>query len=384
MSIFNEYLTGYERELAIEESAFDTEFSKLQTMYEMTNLQLAQMHKDAELKVLTESGTYDDLTYLISEAEAEVGEQKKGILARIIDLIGKLFAAIGSKLSSLVNKGNENAIVEAPADTVEKANVITNAIDSIRGGFDKLSRGEWSGALDILNGAKGPAMAAAAGFGTHAVLKKWKKGELDGIIAKLNAAFEKLKSLFNSLKTKLFGDKAGDEDNKNKGFNIIREIGNYVNTFIGKLKKYIGDAIAKVTGKADDATEEPAKPEEKGNPVLSTNFNGKPHRLFANGEWETRDPATKKWVKVENPAPALVTMAENRLKQESTVEEVQAVLGDAYIVEKTEEGFIITESTNSASSSIFGQNLENDEMLQESADAFDEELDELARLFEGL
>ena len=80
MSIFNEYLTGIDRELAIEESAFDTEFSKLQTMYEMCNLQLAQMHKDAELKVLTESGTYDDLTYLLQEADAEVAGQRKNIL----------------------------------------------------------------------------------------------------------------------------------------------------------------------------------------------------------------------------------------------------------------------------------------------------------------
>ena len=49
MSIFNEYLTGIDRELAIEEATFETEFVKYQTMFEMVQLQSEQMQRDAEL-----------------------------------------------------------------------------------------------------------------------------------------------------------------------------------------------------------------------------------------------------------------------------------------------------------------------------------------------
>lgn len=392
MSIFNEYLTGYDRELAIEESAFDVEFSRLQTMYEMTNLQLTQMQKDAELKVLTESGTYDDLTYLITEAEAEVAEQKKGILARIIDLISKIFSAIGSKLNSLVNKGNENAIVEAPADAVEKGNALVNAINDIKTGCAQIKSGDWSGALKILNGAKAPAIAAAGCFAANVGIKKYKKGELDNLIAKIKQAFDAVQSFFNGIKDKFLGlFKSENADNENQGFSIIKEIGSHINTFVAKLKKCIDDSISKLTGKDNNAQDQAPEGNNAQNQAptvrLSTNHNGAPYRLWTDGRWEKRGK-DKKWIEIPTPPKALVDIANSQLKQESSIEEIQAIVGADVIVEKTEDGFNLIDNSSemmeSTASSIFGYNLENEEVLQESADAFDQELEELSELFKGL
>ena len=85
MNVFEHYLEGAEREAYIEEFTFENNMARLDTLYEMTNLQLSQMYRDAELKVLTECGTYDDFQYLIEEADKEVAPQKMGILESILN-----------------------------------------------------------------------------------------------------------------------------------------------------------------------------------------------------------------------------------------------------------------------------------------------------------
>ena len=74
--IYNGYLTGFERELAIEDAEIDNTFSRFDTMWEMVNLEYEQNIRDAELKVFKENGTYDDLLYLYQEAENAAAEKK--------------------------------------------------------------------------------------------------------------------------------------------------------------------------------------------------------------------------------------------------------------------------------------------------------------------
>ena len=391
MSIFNEYLTGLDRELAIEESAFDTEFSKLNTMYEMVNLQLTQMQKDAELKVLTESGTYDDLTYLISEAETEVGQQKKGIIATIIDAIGRLFSAIGTKISQIFGKGEANMEVEAPAETVEKGNAIVNAMNEAH-------NGDFSGALNLLNAVKIPVITAGGAVATGVAIKKYKKGELDGLVKKVQDGFNKLKADFEAAKTKIFGTKETTDQDAQKGsLNIIQKIGSAINGFVGTITSYITKAITKVTGdkkeegqpaEGDNKPEQKTAGEEQPTVKLEEQSkNKKRYRLLSNGKWEMYDKQIKVWKPITTPPTDLAQKA-YQLTQESSVEDLQTIFGSTYIVEKTDDGFIFIENeveiTESTSRSIFGYDLDNEEVLQESVDAFDKELDELAALFSTL
>ena len=59
-NVYNGYLTGIERDMAIEEAQMENAISRLDTMWEMVNLEYEQNIRDAELKVFSESGTYDD------------------------------------------------------------------------------------------------------------------------------------------------------------------------------------------------------------------------------------------------------------------------------------------------------------------------------------
>ena len=83
MNIYSNSISDFDREIMIENARLDNEFNRLQIQFEMTNLQLAQMYKDAELKVFKEGGTYDDLAQLMVEADNAVAPQKTGILESI-------------------------------------------------------------------------------------------------------------------------------------------------------------------------------------------------------------------------------------------------------------------------------------------------------------
>ena len=79
----------------------DLEFEKAFTAYEYTRDINA---KRAELKVMVEGGTEDDLLALYSEAAAETNEQKKGIFATFIEKIVNVLRSIGQKITAFFSK----------------------------------------------------------------------------------------------------------------------------------------------------------------------------------------------------------------------------------------------------------------------------------------
>ena len=60
---------------------------ELDIMMEMVDYKYRMNKLNAEIKVLTENGTYDDLMYLYEEAENEQKEEKKGVISTVIDAI---------------------------------------------------------------------------------------------------------------------------------------------------------------------------------------------------------------------------------------------------------------------------------------------------------
>lgn len=59
-NIYNSYLSGKEREEAIEESSIELLFNKLDMMYEMADMEYQNDIQSAEFKVLKESGSSCD------------------------------------------------------------------------------------------------------------------------------------------------------------------------------------------------------------------------------------------------------------------------------------------------------------------------------------
>lgn len=437
MSIYNEYLTGMEREFAIEEAKIEAEFSKYFTMLEMVELQHEQMLKDAELKVLVESGTYDDLAYLITEADAEVAGQSKGIFASIISAIAKLFTTIGEKIRQIFNITDDDMIVEVDPKAVEKQKELNTCITRIQSGIGKIKNKDWAGALGDFKNIVVPTVAlsgaAAAGVALH---KKYKAGELKSVNKSIEDALAKLKKYLEDLKpatTESFTDKAKQKAIE-AGLLLVQKLTSAVNTItnhltgaINKAKGLLNKNKSQDAENTDDAAEgngdnansetdgadetkdatpadngaEPDAPKKvnSGVKVVSTPQQvGKfKWKVLSNGEAVWFDEAAKKWKRSDfaHPVPSEINNLIKHLKktgkvQESyDIDEIQAVLGENFFIETAEDGIIITMKdssvvTESTSHSIFGYDLENEQEIQESADAFDQELDELEKLFRGL
>lgn len=386
MSIYNEYLTGIDREIAIEEAAFELEFSKLFTMLEMCDIKLEQMEKDAELKVLTEYGTYDDLAYLIEEANNEVAPERKGIITRIVEAILSIFKAIGDGFKKIFNIGNANQEVEAPADTVEKSNMIIKCINGIDSGMTKLSNGErLEGVKEILKSITVPSIVVAGGTAAAVgAVKVFKKIELDNIMKKVHSAQSKLEARFEGLKGKL--SSLGDTFILKK----IKEIASTVKSFISNIISCIfktnkNENPNEQPEKKDEPNVQPEKKDSKGNPILSTTYKGKSVHLFNDGTWEWKNPKTKKWEAL-SPDDKLKELAKNHITQESTIEEIQAILGDSVIVECVGDEIIIKENENymeSLSVSIFGHNTD-EVIVTESSDELDKDYNDIASILEDL
>ena len=137
-NVYNGYLTGIERDMAIEEAQMENAISRLDTMWEMVNLEYEQNIRDAELKVFSESGTYDDLQFLYEEADKEAGEKKQGILSKLLEFIGSIFNTIGGWFDKLAGAN--------PPPDGPQPEVTVNAVQNMEKATPKIT--------ELLNKAK--------------------------------------------------------------------------------------------------------------------------------------------------------------------------------------------------------------------------------------
>lgn len=275
--IFNSYLVGEERELAIEESTMDVLFADLNMKYEMVNMQLEYDKKAAEYKVFSEGGTYDDFLYLLEEANEEANTAKKGILRTIIDAIKKIINKIGEKLASIgKNPGDPNEDVEIDEGVDKSQKALDSVAGDINGVIDTMNavqNGDYAtattSALGALSG-KGKIGAAltATGIGVATgVMIKVKRG-------KAAKDAEKNKSLLNKI-TSLMKKHENDENNNN-GQNSDNKDGGFIDT-LKQVFNAIKDTIIKVINFISNG--------------LSSIWHGATNKLF--GKWKEVPEGTK-------------------------------------------------------------------------------------------
>lgn len=133
------YMDTSDHAYEIIEAVTDNKLIKLNYQFDSLMMEHAENLHAIELKVLTESGTDDDLTTLyLAEAE-EVKEKGKGILAKIVDAIRAFIRKIkttifGKKPDSFPDKVE---VDENPDDVVKEGNAIINAIKNFFTGDHK-------------------------------------------------------------------------------------------------------------------------------------------------------------------------------------------------------------------------------------------------------
>ena len=238
--IFKSYLSEEERDIAIEESTYKIQMAKLNAMYEMVDKNLELNILEAEAKVLTESGTYDDLDYLYEEANAEAAKKKEGIIAKIVGVVKTIWGKITSAITNLLSKcGIIKDEVEVDANDEKRMNAL-NAV--------------WGKVKQVLNfvrnnGGKIAVSIAVLGTGIIAGLELFGKegGKVKKPSSVVKGWIQNIKSKAGEV-TSALSSAGGDGDEKKKGLEILSEVGE-------KLKSWIDSLTSKVTGALSSAKE---------------------------------------------------------------------------------------------------------------------------------
>ena len=245
--IFKSYLSEDERDIAIEESTYKIQMAKLNAMYEMVDKNLELNMLEAEAKVLTESGTYDDLDYLYEEANAEAAKKKEGIIAKIVGVVKTIWEKITSAITNLLSKcGIIKDEVEVDANDEKRMNAL-NAV--------------WGKVKQVLNfvrnnGGKIAVSIAVLGTGIIAGLELFGKegGKVKKPSSVVKGWVQNIKSKAGEV-TSALSSAGGDGDEKKKGLEILSEVGeklkSWIDSLTSKLTGAISSAKEAITGKSD-------------------------------------------------------------------------------------------------------------------------------------
>lgn len=236
--IYNSYLSGKEREEAIEESSIELLFNKLDMMYEMADMEYQNDIQSAEFKVLKESGTYDDLQYLVEVATEENTEKKKGIIKTLIEAIANIFKKIADAMHKFVIKGNDDEEADVPDDFIKKHNAIMDFWNKWRNAIPNIVKGEKQNGDGIIAAIESVLALGTAGVGTAVVMRKIKLSkmkEYKNNEAIVNEGMSRVVNTTQNALAILDNSTPNNQDNGN-----------------GKSKNGILDFIKKILGKLKD------------------------------------------------------------------------------------------------------------------------------------
>ena len=261
--IFKSYLSEEERAIAIEESKYEIQMAKLNAMYEMVDKNLELNMLEAEAKVLTESGTYDDLDYLYEEANKEATEKKEGIISKIIGVVKQIWQAITNTITNFFSK---NKVGEGEAEVDENDEKRVNALNGVWGKIKLV--------LNFVrnNGAKIAMGVAAIGTlilgGLELFGKKGKKVKRPSSVVK--GWIQSIKSKAGEVNSALKSAIAGDEDHK-KALEILSTVGEKLKDWVTSLTSALGSVmvlnkvISPKEGKENDNADNGEVSDQSGN-----------------------------------------------------------------------------------------------------------------------
>ena len=198
-SVFYEYIQGEERDSLIEEMEMQCQWDELILMLEMVQRQAEINERRAELKVLQESGSYEDLTYLLEAGEQQAAQNQKGLLQRIFEWFAKMFnnlanAFAGTK-QALAN-ADPNAQVNVPSDYLDESEM--GKMEAAANAMSKVSNVKSIATIAVA----GSALAALGGLVIYNKNKQQREGSpaKPAKIADLAAKIPGLEKLFNVVK----------------------------------------------------------------------------------------------------------------------------------------------------------------------------------------
>lgn len=249
--VYNSYLSDDERLIAVESARINLQFARYNVMLEMIDQKLELNKKAAELKVLEESGTYDDLEYLYTEAENEAGQEKTGVIQSICNAIKTVIQTISNAIRNFVNKNKSNpdGEIEVDANEYENSNKLINGWNNVKKAIN----------LPDTNKDKKKAVIAAVGAlvggfivtqGANKVYKKVKYGDVDSKLTKIDQINGEILNFVNNSVLGKMANAAKDVLGK------FTDVLNPVQNLINKIKDIISGLKVKIIkpGEKDETT----------------------------------------------------------------------------------------------------------------------------------
>lgn len=267
MAIYNAYLEGAEREAAIFNMEVNNQYEKLSMLYEMTLMELDQAKKDIELKVFKENGTYDDLEYLISEAEAQAAGDQQNIISQILNWFASAIQRLFTNIKNFFTGAKD-----VPDDTDVQVDMYDNEdglFKTVTGILDNVAN--MDGKITVENVLKVALGSVAGGGAILAILDKINKDHpIKTRIVKFAVAKKwdqtaqalggKIQNITGAI-TKKFGDNAVIQTILDKVckpvMDVLTTISDKCSAALQAAKTKVGQAVASATGNANNAQVQP-------------------------------------------------------------------------------------------------------------------------------
>lgn len=190
----------------IEEKQLEKQFAELYTMLEMVDYKYEIHKREAELKVLMENGTKDDLLYLYQEAENEQKEEKKGVISSVVTAIKSLINSIIETVKGFFNKNkdaNPNEEIEVNKQDFENTENFINDFEKVKNKItnpNSISEDDEEDVESSMNGLLKYLAFGAAGVGGAATIIKITRGKQKETGEKLNKITEFFNTIIDALK----------------------------------------------------------------------------------------------------------------------------------------------------------------------------------------
>lgn len=311
----DETLTGLEREFVIESTKLDISMDKLNVLYEAVCSTLNANYREAELKVYSENGTYEDLAILYTEAEKEAAGKQSSILGSIFKIIGDLCDKIKNFIVNIFTK----KVKESPSDEFEVNEEEYNTLkstqsfgDMVKGGLANIKNSSKATLEKLRDNIKEHKIfaavagigVAAAGVSAHAAIhhtKKVKKSEVLELTDQATKTMTDIDGATSNAETIITATDftatataaatANSSSDEGKAVNdiansiidkipVLREICDFIRKILTRIKEAIQNLFAKRSATSSDIEEvstnkKPDTPEK--NPALGADKdNGSP------------------------------------------------------------------------------------------------------------
>lgn len=255
--IYMGYLTEAEREDEIKFASINTEIENTLAMLEMVSLRSEIKARDIELMVFKESGTYEDLEKLWTEAEETAQKDQGGLLDKLFAAVKALAKGIIDGISNAFNTlaGKVNAEAEVKVDkgeydTINKFASAWNNIKSTVGNtVSGITGGNGEGNID----PKALGIAALTATGSVVAVKAGAVKKLVETCKDAAATIQQWTSNLEAWSKPKEGDGTVVTIIK-KAMGGMQNILNIVNSYVKKASDWIkgvaGTAVDKVKGVA--------------------------------------------------------------------------------------------------------------------------------------